>query len=696
MGRSLPGRLILIGIGLLLCGLGLLLNDTAVAHAESTAESARTPQIAAVIAHLPGTAATSAQRQETPEYVGAEECSSCHRNLSRPHGASQHALALQDTGRDKDPILADFEQAGDLLTLQFPGEDAPRAVTPDDIEYAVGVGRYAQNYLVRIARNDYAVLPATWNAATNAWQPLELAENWPDPAYDWEDNCAYCHTTGLNIENDRWVDDGVQCESCHGPASAHVEAARDAGRNPSEEELLAVRGTIVLTPDSQVCGQCHSQGTDNATGRPYPTTYLPGGDLLAGFTLVPTDDPVHWWPTGHARDKYMQYNEWLVTTHASALDSIKGAEGANERCLTCHSADSGFVARLTAAVEAGERSAPAPDAPTLETAQFGVACVACHNPHAAPPDAAAQEGDEEGDDEAAEATAEAAQATAEATTEATAEADASTSTAAAAAAQAQSGPSVSSDNLRAERYELCTSCHRLSDDSPGIHFAVKEMYEGATIVDVVQGIPSPHKTVENGPDCVACHMANTPIDAYGGLTEGSHTMKPADPALVNPDGTGPQDSCTNCHTDLSPEAMRTFIEGSQEDTQKRLNAAEKALTEDSPTWVRTVLDFVIGDGSLGIHNHRYTAALLDAVEIELGITTAQLPAMPSNRVIQDPATCAECHQDQHRQWLTSPHAQASQNMNFREEYARLRQPTFCMGCHGSGFSEDTGAFLFEG
>ena len=34
-------------------------------------------------------------QSDAPEYVGADECSSCHRNLARDHAESNHALALQ-------------------------------------------------------------------------------------------------------------------------------------------------------------------------------------------------------------------------------------------------------------------------------------------------------------------------------------------------------------------------------------------------------------------------------------------------------------------------------------------------------------------------------------------------------------------------------------------------------------------------
>jgi len=112
--------------------------------------------------------------------------------------------------------------------------------------------------------------------------------------------------------------------------------------------------------------------------------------------------------------------------------------------------------------------------------------------------------------------------------------------------------------------------------------------------------------------------------------------------------------------------------------------------------VRDVIAFIEGDGSKGIHNHRYTAALLNRIELELGLVKITLPGMPSDRVMVNPAECAQCHQTQHQAWLTSPHAKASLNDVFRKEFAAQKQPPFCMGCHASGYNANTGTYVFEG
>ena len=516
----------LIGIGCLLGGICLLMLDSAPALAQREAD-----------------------------YIGASECASCHRSYARQHDNSRHVLTLQE---DSDAILADFDQGEDARQVQFPGEDAPRAFTANDVAYVVGTGRYVQRYLYEVDRNDYRVLPAEWDTVAGEWRPLTLAASWDDPAYDWDQSCAYCHVTGLNLERGRWEDDGVQCEACHGPGEEHAELASDAGRRPDEEELAEIRAAINPAVDPQTCGQCHSRGT-NPDNLPFPATYLPGEVLADHFTLVTLEETDHWWVTGHARQMNMQYNEWMNSAHATSLTTLRDSQAADDSCLTCHSADYAYTARLTAAVEAGNREGAAPPAATLENAQYGVTCSSCHNPH----------------------------------TESGLEA-----------------------NMVQPAYSLCISCHSNSGVQEGIHHPVREMFEGTRIISTINPETGVHFITDGGPTCTTCHAASVPVDS--GIRV-SHGLNPITPGVVV---TQPmlEDSCSGCHGDeASPELLQKLIEDIQSNTRERIDTARAAVTAATPSWVTQALDFVEGDGSLGIHNYAYSDAVLDEVYEQLGL-----------------------------------------------------------------------------
>ncbi len=608
MHRFIPRRLILLGFGLILCGLGLALTG---GHAY-------------------------AQGSDQAEYVGAQTCSTCHRDLSRNHGSSRHALALQDVSSDKAAITADFKQGDKERTVQIPGENAARPFTPDDVAYVVGSGRHVQRFVYKIGRK-YFVFPAEWNVEKKAWEPFNQGKSWPDdPSFDWVQNCAGCHTTGLTVSRSRWKDDGVQCESCHGPGSVHAALADKAGSSPSNGDLKALRAAIVVSPDPQICGQCHSQGTEPEKNLPFPVTYRPGGKLLdkSVFALVAGDSADHWWAGDHARQMNMQFNEWVKSGHSQALTALKGGNPTDPACLTCHSGDYSFTNALIAEQKAGTRKGEAPQPITLETAQFGITCTSCHNPHS--------------DGKIA-------------------------------------------FNLAADSYELCTSCHRDTDVTKGVHNATKEMFEGQTIVKEVQGIPSVHFSSQNGPKCATCHMPDVPVGAF---SLKSHSLTPVMPGTVNVDAV--KDSCTSCHSEVAPDQMQKFISDAESDTKTRLKTIKTAIKDSSPEWVRTAVAFVEGDRSWGVHNHRYTATLLSAVEINLGLAQPAKAGGATDRPVLNPADCGQCHQKEYQLWHSSPHATASLNEAFRKEFGAQKQPTYCMGCHASGYDEKTGKYVFEG
>jgi predicted CXXCH cytochrome family protein len=499
--------------------------------------------------------------QSEPDYIGAGECADCHRGVARLHDESRHVLTLQD---DEEAILANFEQGEDARQVQFPGDSTPRAFTADDVAYVVGTGRYVQRYLYEVDRNDFRVLPAEWDAVAGEWRPLNLAESWDDPAYDWDQSCAFCHVTGMNMERGRWEDDGVQCEACHGPGEEHAELAGDAGRRPSEEELAEVRAAINPGVDPQICGQCHSQGT-NAEDLPFPVGYLPGSSLQEQFTLISLEDTDHWWVTGHARQMNMQYNEWMNSAHSTSLTTLRESDAAEDNCLSCHSADYAYNARLAAAVEAGDREGTAPTAPTLDSAQYGVTCSSCHNPHS-----------EEG-----------------------LEAD-----------------------LVQEANALCISCHSNENIQSGIHHPVREMFEGTQVIENINPETGVHFITDGGPTCTTCHTAAVPVDS--GIRD-SHGLDPITPGVVV---TQPmlEDSCSGCHgEEASPELLQELIEDIQSNTRERIDTARAAVTETTPEWITQALDFVEGDGSLGIHNYAYSDAVLDEVYEALSLFPPSTP-----------------------------------------------------------------------
>jgi len=526
--------LILLGISLVLYGLALSLN---------TEQPAR------------------AQGNEDAEYVGLQTCTSCHKEKARIHELSRHGLTLRDVTSDTSAITADFTTGDKERQVKFPNEDAPRAFTADDIAYVIGSGRRVERFLYRVSRSKYMVLPAEWNTAAKIWQPYTRAESWPDPAYDWMQNCAGCHTTGLMPDRGRWTDSGVQCEACHGPGSRHADLAQSAGDNASDSQLKDIRAAIVVSADAQICGQCHSAGTEPDNNYHYPIKYRPGANLLdkTVFKLA-ADGPDNWWAIGRARHPNMQFNEWLKSGHAKGLTALQNTPNADPACLSCHSADYAITSRLADAQKARTRQSPPPDLPAISAVKNDVTCVSCHDPHL----------------------------------------DSSTAR--------------TRFDLVSEPYKLCVSCHHDNAVTSGKHHPVQEIYEGLEIVPEVRGVAASHARLSAAPKCQTCH---TPTVAVDGSRRVSHVQTSIMTGKIDPNLV--RNSCTGCHTNNTPELMQRLVTDTQNSVKTRVKNAKAALKDDSPAWTRTVLEAVEGDGSWGIHNPRYVSSLLGAVEKELGL-----------------------------------------------------------------------------
>ena len=586
------------------------------------------------------------------EYVGSGECAACHRDYVEHHAGTAHAQALIDVGEDKAPLLGDFTAGEDTRTLLLPGEEEPRPLTADDISFAVGIGKYAQHYLYETENGRYMVLPFEWNAIEGEWRPLTLSDTWPDAAYDWTTQCAGCHTTNLNIEQGTWLEDGVQCEACHGPGSVHIDVAEATDPILTHRERTALEDSIVLGLDPATCGQCHSQGVEPAHGYPFPLEYTPGEALLDRnvFRLPGERSVVHWWETGQARQKYMQFNEWVTTTHAEAFLTVEQHPDFTPGCLTCHNSTYSRAAEIVNRIEASndreridilfdEADLDIDDlytidwetlkALTIEELELDAQTIDDAGPflpqilpyliemmHAE---------DELVDGQILpQSMAEVLRIAEEGTN------DDHTNRALGITCATCHDPHSTANHpasLAADANTLCSSCHRSAEPIYGIHHPVKQVFEGLPVVErsAAVAVPSGHFTAENGPTCATCHMPEVPVE---NATRISHTLSPILPAeAANVEAI--QDTCTRCHGErIEGQTMQELIASIQNDTRARYEVIHTTLTElddGGPAWIAETLQVIEGDGSWGFHNYAYTSALLSNAERELGIREGVAP-----------------------------------------------------------------------
>ncbi len=261
---------------------------------------------------------------QQPGYVGSRKCAQCHGAKYESYQRTWHANILRPAGDET--VLGDFSSTDPDLTF-----------SRDEVEYVVG-GQFSQRYLTGIDGELY-VLPAQWNVSTSEWVPYHR-EDWQQRPYT--QYCAGCHTTGYQAESREWVEEGVQCEACHGPGLDHIALGGDRAHivNPAN---------LTFDEQTEICGQCHLRGHDPTGQYDFPTDYRPGGALSLDEAFVPTTESDAFFPDGSSRLHHQEYLDWQLSRHADGVSCVfchvSHSPGetlhqtrfvGNHRCTICH------------------------------------------------------------------------------------------------------------------------------------------------------------------------------------------------------------------------------------------------------------------------------------------------------------------------------------------------------------------------
>ena len=206
-----------------------------------------------------------------------------------------------------------------------------------EIHYVVGSGNHSRTYLHRTEDNHLVQLPVSWYAENGG--SLAMSPGYDSPTHqDFRRQvsytCFFCHNgyprtevTGSDPIYPPSLPEGIDCQRCHGPGQAHVEAALKGTKaaivNP--KRLSGER-------EMEVCLQCHLETTSfelpNAMIRHGRETfsYRPGeplGDYQLHFDHAPG--------TGHD-DKFEIAGAAYRLRQSACFNKSAGAM----RCTTCH------------------------------------------------------------------------------------------------------------------------------------------------------------------------------------------------------------------------------------------------------------------------------------------------------------------------------------------------------------------------
>ena len=225
-------------------------------------------------------------------YVGRQTCASCHQTQLDHWTGSHHDRAMELATEQS--VLGDFDDAQFTrfgVTSRFFTHDGNYYVNtegPDgeirdyQVKYTFGV-EPLQQYMVEFPDGRVQVLRLSWDTHRGQWfyvTPEDVTDeriepgdplHWTGVAQNWNTMCAECHSTNLqknfdlatNTYHTTFSEIDVSCETCHGPASLHVELAESHSLFWDRRHGYGLAKLKGNSAERQVdtCAPCHSRRT---------------------------------------------------------------------------------------------------------------------------------------------------------------------------------------------------------------------------------------------------------------------------------------------------------------------------------------------------------------------------------------------------------------------------------------------------
>ena len=357
------------------------------------------------------------------DFAGAETCEECHDTQYEAWLTSTHGKAGGNPSPDL--IIARFDSrpirfADAVVTPIVAADSSYKFVVEQEgfeavtltVSGVIGGGHMfgggTQGFVsefpdgtVRFLPFDFIRREDLWFCNTNTrsdrgWIPISLevsiteCADWPpvrllgtDDTYA---NCQECHAALVDLSYDstanrystRITTLAIDCESCHGPMSEHVQ--RSQPENMIEDSDLAVEPLATFTKDESlnVCFRCHAlkdvlkQGF--LPGKPLADYYSVGLTMLGGGPFYPDGRVRSFAYQGNHRYSDCYLNGSMVCVdchdpHSQMYRDIWGREltdrFADEQCTDCHAS-----------------KAEHPENHTFhEPGTDGGRCVDCHMPY---------------------------------------------------------------------------------------------------------------------------------------------------------------------------------------------------------------------------------------------------------------------------------------------------------------------------
>ena len=338
---------------------------------------------------------TTADVASTANYVDPTACRGCHqeiwqtfretgmgRSFHRP--GSETGIELSGPARPfyheaSDRYYAHVERNGRYYQRRYQQDALGREtnVLEKEIHFVMGSGNRARTFLHRSLSGKLVQLPLGWySEGGGRW---EMSPGYDRPNHDGFQrlvsfDCMFCHNGLPEVEDGKdqpgmrpvfrgAIPEGIDCQRCHGPGSAHMEAA--TGVDPQADKVISSIVNPSRLPGErqmEVCFQCHLE----TTSRPLPNivhrygrgffSFRPGqrlSDYAIYFDHAPGTGRDDKFEINHSAYRLMQSRCFVESGSAITCTTChdphkpSGTPEASRRydaaCMNCHQAD---LARL--------------------------------------------------------------------------------------------------------------------------------------------------------------------------------------------------------------------------------------------------------------------------------------------------------------------------------------------------------------